>query len=762
LTVPASEATSYVACGKISSCTPYKFPHSGRADYDLQLFEINLPKAANLKLNCSFYRSMYHMRFLATILGVCIVIFSKAQQFNTWYFGSAAGISFNPGGNSTPHALTDGINASYEGNSGICDDDGNILFYTNGETVYNRNHQVMLNGSGLLGHQSAAQSSIIVPLPNSINIYYIFTTDAVENYFANGYRYSVVDMSHDSGKGEVVTKNILLNASCTERLTAVRHADGVDVWIIGNEKNSNIFKCWLLTCNGLQAAPVVSATGAVLNGQDLGMLKASPDGKFICQTNYADVAGNFFQLFDFNNATGILSNPRSISNTTASYFDCEFSPDSKLLYVTRVFEQFIDQFEVSSGSAATINSTRVSIPAAYGFYGIQAAPDGKIYLDHYKTKLSVISRPNIKGTGCDFILDQVDLAGRSGVLGLPNTINDIPFDPYNNFTYEVTDTCTGTIQFTAFSNLNGSVQWAWDFGDGSSSNLQNPVHTFLSSNKIYNVKLVIRSSSVCGWITRGKYIAAGGVLSDANFDFVPKCDSGYVRFINKSAIYPDTTISYQWDFGDGNISSEKNPIHVYANSGTFKVQLKISSGAACLDDSISKALDLQQLDIHALPGNTQIDIGQTVQLGISGGGTHFKWTPATWLNDETIDDPVATPLDNITYKVVVTNDAGCIDEDSVIIKVAAPNDIYIPSAFTPNNDGINDVFKPSVGTNFALINFSVYNRWGEKVFTTSNNNGWDGTTNGQAQNTGVYIWILSAKDNQGNPINKKGTVTLIR
>jgi gliding motility-associated-like protein len=535
------------------------------------------------------------------------------------------------------------------------------------------------------------------------------------------------------------------------------------VWIVGNEKNSNVFKSWLLTCNGLQTTPVVSTTGAVLNGQDLGILKASPDGKFICQTNYADVAGNFFQLFDFNNATGILSNPRSISNTTASYFDCEFSPDSKLLYVTRVYEQFIDQFEVSSGSADVINATRVSVPAAYGFYGIQAGPDGKIYLNHYKTKLSVLNHPNIKGTGCDFVLDQVDLAGRSGVLGLPNAINDLPFDPYNNFTYQVTDTCTGTMQFTAFSVLGGNLQWAWDFGDGSFSNLQNPTHTFLSSNKIYKVKLVIRSSSTCGWITRAKYIAAGGVLSNANFDFIPKCDSGYVRFRNTSAIYPDTAVSYQWNFGDGATSSETNPIHVYANSGTFKVQLKVNAGAACLTDSISKTLDLQQLDIHVLPGNTQqIDIGQTVQLDISGGGTQFKWIPPTWLSDASIEDPVASPLDNITYKVVVTNDAGCLDEDSITIKVSVPNGIYVPSAFTPNNDGINDVFKPYLGRNFTLLNFSIYNRWGEKIFTTGNSNGWDGTTGGRSQNTGVYIWILSAKDNHGNPINKKGTVTLIR
>src|SRR5438477_4947768 len=127
------------------------------------------------------------------------LFFSQAQEFNTWYFGGAAGLSFNPGSSTTPHSLKDGLNTANEGNSSICDGNGNILFYTNGVTVYNRKHQVMLNGSGLMGHQSAAQSSIIIPLPNSDSIFYIFTTDALENNFANGYRYSIVNINHDGG-----------------------------------------------------------------------------------------------------------------------------------------------------------------------------------------------------------------------------------------------------------------------------------------------------------------------------------------------------------------------------------------------------------------------------------------------------------------------------------------------------------------------------------------------------------------------------------
>src|SRR6185312_14476514 len=214
---------------------------------------------------------------------------------------------------------------------------------------------------------------------------------------------------------------------------------------------------------------------------------------------------SFFQLFDFNNSSGIVSNATAISNAETSYYACEFSPDSKLLYLTRVFEKFIDQFEVSSGSPGSINATRINIPTTYGFYGIQAGPDGKIYLNHNKTKLSVINYPNSKGADCDFVSDKIDLNGRTGTLGLPNAINDEPLDPYNNFTYIITDSCKGLIQFSAYTILQGPVQWFWDFGDGSTSVLQNPLHAFSQPTTVYNVKLVIKSSSVCGSIKRGKY-----------------------------------------------------------------------------------------------------------------------------------------------------------------------------------------------------------------------------------------------------------------
>src|SRR6185503_10382043 len=115
-------------------------------------------------------------KLFVSILFFLSLLRCPAQQYNTWYFGGTAGISFNPGGTNIPYALTDGINTANEGNASISDSTGKILFYINGETIYNRTHAVMLNGDNMLGHQSAVQSSLIIPVPNNDSIYYVFTT----------------------------------------------------------------------------------------------------------------------------------------------------------------------------------------------------------------------------------------------------------------------------------------------------------------------------------------------------------------------------------------------------------------------------------------------------------------------------------------------------------------------------------------------------------------------------------------------------------
>jgi gliding motility-associated-like protein len=716
---------------------------------------------------------MFKRRFIVILLSF-IFQQSFGQQNNIWYFGKRAGLNFNA---STPVVLHNSIMDADEGSASICDNSGNLLFYTNGVTVYNRNHQVMLNGSGLLGNLSAVQSAIIIPMPGTVSRYYIFTTDAIENNFANGYNYSIVDMSRDNGKGEVVVKNVLLSASCTERMAAVRHADGLSVWLLTNERNSNVFKAWLVGCNGIQATAVTSAAGVVLNGYELmntGMMKASPDGKQLCQTHFpffdeGVVNANFFQLFDFDNLTGDISNARTITPPNVQITSCEYSSNSKLLYLSRPYDKAIDQVEATLATPAAIVASRISISTGNAtFYGIQLAPDQKIYLSQPANFLGAINNPNVKGSGCNFQKEQIDVNGSTGSIayaGLPSFVNDLSFDGNNGFSYTIVDSCVGTVQFNGVSTIPGTLTWDWNFGDGFTSSLQNLVHTFSPASQQYTVSLKIQASGGCGVLERSKEVIPKGLILNAGFDFLSICDSGYIRFINTTTFSPDTAlIKYAWDFGDGNTSTLPSPIHSFPSSAFFNVRLTVNTTTACLDQSLSKPVNLELLDIQASPDQV-IDEGQMVQINATGNGaTRYTWTPRTGLSNSAIANPVAKPRRSTMYVITAYNQAGCKDLDSVFIKVNPIPGINVPSGFTPNNDGKNDVIRPIIADEYVLQEFSIYNRWGQKIFSTKEKDtGWNGKIKGVIQDSGVYVWIVNAVDTvSGIKEEKKGTLVLIR
>ena len=706
-------------------------------------------------------------------LVVCLTTLS--QQNNNWYFGRLAALSFNPKpGKTIPYALDSSAMISNEASASVSDENGNLLFYTNGNTVYNRKHQEMLNGDNLDGNLSACQCAI-VRIPGNDSIYYIFTTDAVENGFQAGYRYSVVNMKRDNGDGEVISKNNLLWGSCTERMTIIRHRNGIDIWLVTNDNNSNVFRSWLITCNGLQPNPVVSTIGIVMNQHNYtnsGIMKASPDGKYFCQTHFPfsdqSLSPSFAQLFDFDNSMGIISNARKIQNPGTIYAYCSFSPDSKLLYLTRTEQKKIDQLEITLPTISDILASTITIPTLQSCYDLQLAPDEKIYISKHASSIPGIAKPDVKGPGCAYSESLADATPYSTYLGMPSVINDISSaNSANGFTYSITDSCSGVVQFNGYSTLPpGSVNWFWDFGDGNTSTLQNPVHTFTPSINLYTVKLKITSVLLCSSIDQTRFVQpAGNVFTKADFSFITKCDSGYVRFTNNSTPQDVAGWQFIWDFGDGNTSTDMNPIHSYDSAGNYTVKLKLKTNAYCLDDSLTQAINVNLLSLAVTPSQT-IPYGGPIQLFVNGpNGTTYQWSPPLWLTDPKSATPIARPLRDIDYTVTATDTAGCKTKDSVSIRVLPLiiDDIYVPSAFTPNSDGMNDVIRPLLADRFTLKEFSIYNRWGQKVFSTSErDHGWDGKIKGVIQNTDTYVWILEVTDTNNVHYKKKGSLVLLR
>ncbi len=205
-----------------------------------------------------------------------LLLFSQ-NEAGIWYFGSNAGIDFGTG---SPVAITDGQITTSEGCSTISDQNGDILFYTDGVHVWNKNHTYMDNGTELMGFWSASQSSLIVPNPSNNGIFYIFTVDGMENNLVNGFRYSIVDINQNNGLGKVTDKNILLFTPSCEKITATKHANGIDFWVIAHEWDSNSFYSYLVTSSGV-GSPIISSVGINHSGNirnSIGYMKASVQG----------------------------------------------------------------------------------------------------------------------------------------------------------------------------------------------------------------------------------------------------------------------------------------------------------------------------------------------------------------------------------------------------------------------------------------------------------------------------------------------------
>ena len=276
-------------------------------------------------------------RIIAILIFWCVTLSYGQKEASNWFFGENAGIKFNLD-NNTVTTLTNGQINTREGCSSISDASGNLLFYTDGSTVYNKLHQIMLNGFGLMGDKSSSQSAIVVPKPNNSNIYYIFTVGSNET--KTGLNYSVIDMTLDNGMGAVTEKNNSLLGACSEKITAVlKDCVSKDIWVVtlaaedGVSNYLNTYYAFEVSSLGVNKTPVKTTFNTFI-GDVRGYLKLSPDGKKVAIANIEDG----LLIYDFDASTGKLSNEQLLfinsSNGGIYPYGIEFSPNSELLYVS--------------------------------------------------------------------------------------------------------------------------------------------------------------------------------------------------------------------------------------------------------------------------------------------------------------------------------------------------------------------------------------------------------------------------------------------
>lgn len=406
--------------------------------------------------------------FLILQLLLSQLIFSQ-NEGNTWYFGSNAGLDFNSG---IPVSLPNGQINCNEGAATISDSSGQLLFYTDGITVWNKDHVVMPNGTGLMGSSTSSQAAIIIPKPGSCKIYYIFTCEESGN--VNGFRYSEVNLSLEGGKGDVTsTKNILLTTPVCEKVTAVRKTDNSGYWVLTHSFPNNNFLAFSVTSSGVNINPVVSSAGLPITEyvQTVGHLKISPCGTKLVSCSFKQK----LEMFDFNASTGVVSNPRVLNNKLANY-GAEFSPSGDVLYITTGNEDYVFDLVQYDLTVANVPASAVNLKTniPYQFGALQLGPDGKIYAAIINSNyMAYIDQPEVIGMGCNFIKNGIHLGNGQSTFGLPQFIQS-----YFKSSSEVQMVCYGNAaSFSLPSELN-ITNAHWEFGDGNTSNQITATHQY--------------------------------------------------------------------------------------------------------------------------------------------------------------------------------------------------------------------------------------------------------------------------------------------
>lgn len=396
--------------------------------------------------------------FISIIVSILSVLSHAQNEANFWFFGENAGLGFSSG---SPVAISTGQINCMEGTASMSDPvTGALLFYSDGRTVWDATHSIMPNGTGLAGGASSTMAALIVPLPGSSTIYYLFTTDDYQNSGASGFNYSIVDMTANGGLGDVISNNNLLFAPCAEVNHAVKHANCTDYWIMARDLTGNSYRAFLLTSTGLNITPVVSPVGLSITTPGFGTGKFSPNGKKFATTYGTSLPSGNIQLFDFNILTGQLSNPVLLYRIHP-WYGLSFSPDNSKLYGSRYYSS-IYQWDLSSGDTTAIKSSMTHIDYSENLPQLQIGKDHKIYITgSYSSLIDKINFPNLAGASCDFADDQISL-GVLAQYGLPafpeNYFNEslTGIDVFDFLDTTFVFGSSGVINFPAI----GNITWA--------------------------------------------------------------------------------------------------------------------------------------------------------------------------------------------------------------------------------------------------------------------------------------------------------------
>jgi hypothetical protein len=518
--------------------------------------------------------------------------------------------------NVPPTLLLDGLidfnDGGTEGNATIASGNGDLLFYANAEHIWNRKHEIMMNGDGIMGDRSSTNGAVIVPMPGENAKYYVFTTDAFQYVLPIEVGYSIVDMCGDDGYGEVMpgTKNTLLLENGSEKLAVTQHANGVDYWLVAHKHFSSAFYVYLISENGI-SEPVISEIGTVhgnlsyLNDprgykDAIGQMKISPDGSkiaLVMENREPDV----IDLFNFDPSSGAITEYKNLSDGTESHgiYGVAFSEDQSKLYVNGRFGLF--QFSLDAGATQEeIKATKHKIANQNTTGGLQLGPNGKIYVTR-GFHAGIIENPEIQGAGCNFIDNAIDFQGRFLSYAFPTFIDNFIYPdkglvPFGVDLDNAVSLCLdGTLDLREHTS-GDNLTYLWQ--DGS----VNPVYHFTNPGE-YNVTISDRFCSVV------KNITIPPPLDILGPD-ITSCQGDTTVLVSKLS-----GASYQWENG-----SAEPSLTVY-EPGTYS--LTFTKDNCATQDSIN--VSYKPSPRFTLGSDTTLCEGDSLVLAIGVQADQYTW-----------------------------------------------------------------------------------------------------------------------------------------
>jgi len=653
-----------------------------------------------------------------------------------WYFGQNAGLDFGGGG--SPKPITDGTLNTIEGSSSIANTKGQLLFYTDGITIYGkdgkplksldpRDSAATATAIPLGGNKNSTQSALIVPKPTCRGceyLYYVYTTSEI-----NGVKqlsYSVVDMRQNGGKGAVVEKNIPVTApgKGTEQSAAVENKRDSTYWVITRNFGTNQFEIRHLT--RAQEPDVTTFTG----GQTVdslasaeGYIKIGPadttsgnEGNRPMAVVVPGPPRNSVDLFTFNDSTGTMTFNRTLDLGPAppKAYGVEFSPDGKNLYVTMLADtnqdgsqkgsSYILKYDLTQTVDSLLKRSRTVVDSSttrqYG--SIQIAPDGKIYVAINKSSsLGVIENPDAN------FLDSLrfnpagqSLGGKASQLGLPNLVANFN-DQSNGPGFMYADTCANSpTTFQASPNCQKLKEtYTWNFGDGSApvstTALQPQLHTYTRPQS-YTVSLRIvtlksDNQTVCQDTTIQKTLTIVETPPDINL-------GRDTAVCNRKGITLDLKVNatlYVW-LVNGRVGGRQKTITL-TRPGYYDVVGIAANGGCFKTDTIvvriqpTPSLDLGPDTVFCYKSSVTLTVPQQT------------WNQFQWSNGST--DRTATVSRAGTYFVTAQNRQGCENSDTINVAELPKLALRIlptgPTACTTANGSI--VITPSQPGSYTYV-----------------------------------------------------------